>query len=183
MKKILNGGILLTLSLMAGIVNAGVSNTSAGFSNVIARDLFDLLPVPDNLEFMFGVKCRNGTVYASEGGNVSGGWSVATAVCHRGKDKNSALWVLRIPQMTSYPEGRGYVYTMVTRDGLAVPGTVGLDCAFTNNGWSCKKIVETEGLIFILTKDKNIQQNDSAFEYTKVIGSGRTSKLKPYVTD
>ena len=59
--------LLLALSCTANTVYAGVSNTSASFSNVIARDLFDVLPFPDNMEFMHGVKCRNGTVYASEG--------------------------------------------------------------------------------------------------------------------
>lgn len=165
-------------------VQAGVSNTSANFSYAIARDLFDVLPFPENMEFMHQVKCRNGVIYASEGSSGGTGWSVATAVCQRGKDKNSAIWVLHVPEMTSYAEGRGNTYTMVKHDGGYVrPGTVGLDCTFISDGWSCKKTIETEGLIFIITRDKNYQLNDSAYDYAKVIGAKRSGRLKPYVTD
>lgn len=176
--------LLLALSCTANTVYAGVSNTSASFSNVIARDLFDVLPFPDNMEFMHGVKCRNGTVYASEGSSGRTGWSLATAVCHRGKNKNSASWVLHIPDMNTYLEGKSNIYTMVTHDGgYAKPGTVGVDCQFTSDGWSCKKVFETKGLIFIITNDKNYQLDESAYDYSKVIGTKRNNPLKPYVTD
>lgn len=177
--------LVFALSFSAHTAHAGVSNTSASFTDVITRDLFDVVPFPDNRDYMHGVKCRNGIVYASEGSSGQTGWSLATGVCHRGKDKNSAFWVLHIPQMTNYPEenGKGNIYTMVTHDGgYARPGTVGLDCIFTRDGWSCKKIIETKGLIFILTKDKNYQLDDSAYDYSRVMGAKR-SKLKPYVTD
>ena len=74
------------------------------------------------------VPCANGIAYYSEGGDANGGRSIASFVCHRSNDKNSALWVIYIPE---YPSAFVDERRMV-----------GIDCNLAGDGWRCKKRVK-----------------------------------------
>ncbi len=120
--------------LLPGVSLAAASNTSGRFSEVWSLDLAGALP-KDMEKAAFAktqnvgsVPCSNGIAYFSEGGDANGGRSIASFVCHRNNDKNSALWVIYIPE---YPSA----FSDERR-------TVGIDCAFTGDGWRCKKRVK-----------------------------------------
>lgn len=133
MRALLFAGVFLC-GLLPGLSLAAATNTSGRFSEVWSLDLAGALP-KDMEKAAFAktqnvgsVPCSNGIAYFSEGGDANGGRSIASFVCHRNNDRNSALWVIYLPEYPSafFDERR----------------MVGIDCTLAGDGWRCKKRVK-----------------------------------------
>lgn len=155
---------VLATFLIAGFVSctaqAAVANSTARFTEVWSLDLSGALPDEQGKAAfrqtgnVGSVPCAEGRVYISEGGNMQGGWSMASFVCHRNRDKNSAHWIIHLPRYPSEmfdPQRR-----------------VGIDCSFAGNGWRCNKRVRMQSP-FDPDFQRGTQRDDpDAFNYIRI---------------
>jgi hypothetical protein len=142
-------------------VLSAVENSTARFNEVWSLDLANAIP-PEMEKEAFRrtgnigtIPCADGRAYISEGGNMQGGWSMATLVCHRNRDKNSAHWVIHLPK---------YPAELVNSRRL-----IGVDCSFAGNGWRCKKRVKMQSPIDPGIRQETQREDPDAFSYIKIL--------------
>ena len=154
---------MLVAALFPGHSRAMASNSTAPFSEVWSLDLANALPKElESAAFaatgnVGSIPCAQGVAYFSEGGNMHGGWSAASFVCHRNRAKNSALWVIYIPQYTD--QGRDFGEGRV----------VGVDCTLAGGGWRCRKRSKMISPIGPTLRMDRRKQDDDAVNYIRVL--------------
>jgi hypothetical protein len=177
------------LFLFFSLPNCAYSSASSMTTNlysVISMELFANVPFPTKIERMHEVKCRNGIAYISKKDNAQSEQWMATAVCRKNGNTNSASWVIHVPEATEPTAARGKYEWFHTKmddpinSGLIRPGTIGLDCNFLNAGWSCKETFEAQAYIAIIVKN-NFRKNNSVIKYMKFLGSVEQTQLKPQI--
>lgn len=157
--------LILPASLIIGLATSAafsaVANSTARFSEVWSLDLSDAIPTEmgkaafEQTGNVGSIPCADGRAYLSAGGNMQGGWSVATLVCHRNRDKNSAHWVIQLPK---YPVGWVDPHSLI-----------GVDCSFAGSGWRCKKRVRMKSPIDPGIQPGTQRDDPDAFNYIRIL--------------
>lgn len=152
---------VLVASFVSSPALAAVANSSARFTEVWSLDLSGALP-PEEDKAAFrqtgnvgSIPCADGRAYFSEGGNMQGGWSMASFVCHRNRDRNSAHWVIYLPR---YPSD------MFDRQRL-----LGIDCSFAGDGWRCRKRIRMQSPIEPTFRRGGPKEDPDAFNYIRIL--------------
>lgn len=157
--------VALNLSIFLGclvpsVAPAAVSNSSAILTSAWSLDLADALPQElEKAAFaqtgnVGTIPCAHGRLYMSEGGNIHGGWSVASAVCHRNASRNAAHWVIHMPQ---------YPGSFVDERRV-----VGIDCSLSGSAWRCKKRVKMRSPVGLDVRPNSQKEDADALNYIKI---------------